>query len=672
MTPKSPSVTTAVGVIAAAATVSSSSTRTVSLTSISSTLTTPPCTSNISCPPIDPSSLKNHRRQVKSAAFVHRVPRGGSSESTHHHHMNNDDNPTLHGDVQNKQHHKDKKKKKRSKSSSGNKPSKAKEEDTSTSQNNNTTNDQTPSNHDNDNASTSTILPPEIQHILSQSCHYAVLGVPPSASPTDILKAYRKKCVLTHPDKLPSHLPDKRSAFDKVAKAYDVLGCEKKRAVYDRFGNVDYDLDIDNVPGGAAGGMGSMFGSNDFVRDFFTGTSSAFFGDPFATRRSHPGANGNANPFRRPPRNKDLRYNLEVTLEDLYTGTTKHVAIQQPNPLQPHFPLRKEVEVTLPPGMMSGNSVRISGVVDSIPNCAPADVVFLLSERRHDTFTRRGCDLAMEMKISLGESVGGWRRKVRCLDGKEIVIAPPMGGVVERWKKKKERGESGDGDGVVDVPPLTLSSIESDGNVNNNTTDCETELIQLPSTMIQTGDVHVLKGKGMPRRSASGMVGQQYGDLYIQFVVEMPGGSNNKLNPNRLTDMERMELARLLHKLEGKEDPSIVVKSNNSTTTEGNKYPTEDANILYLEPALASDFGSSHPTENNDHDEHLRHEDDDSHSHGFHTNDLNDFFQRAFGGRTYGSSFGSSGFHYFSSGGRGFGYDAESGEDDHKVECNQM
>jgi hypothetical protein len=157
----------------------------------------------------------------------------------------------------------------------------------------------------------------------------------------------------------------------------------------------------------------------------------------------------------------------------------------------------------------------------------------------------------------------------------------------------------------------------------------------------------------------------------------MPGGSNSKLNPNKLTDMERMELARLLHKLEGKEDPSLIVKSNNGITSEGNNHPKQEADIHYLEPASASDFGTSHPPETIDHDEHLRHEEDDSHSNGFHTNDLNDFFQKAFTGRAYGSSFGSfgnggGGFHYFSSGGKGFGYNGQSGEEDHKVECNQM
>jgi hypothetical protein len=233
----------------------------------------------------------------------------------------------------------------------------------------------------------------------------------------------------------------------------------------------------------------------------------------------------------------------------------------------------------------------------------------------------------MEMKISLAESVGGFTREVRCLDGKVWVIGPPLGDVVER---RMDHGNA------------TL--IESDAN---NTT-CEMERIHLPSSIIQTGDVHVFKGKGMPKRTSGGST-QQYGDLYIQYVVEMPGGQT--LKSDNLSSEERIELARLLNKLEGGTNPCL--KSNDD--------------VHHLEPATASDFGKSHlPETTNHHDEHLHTEEEDA----FHTNDLNDFFQRAFGGRSSFGNFGGGGFHYFSSG-RGFGHGSQS-EDDAKVECNQM
>lgn len=549
-----------------------------------------------------PSSTSNWQSR-NTSLLLNRVPRGGSSskeQSTNEEEMRGGG----------KQHSK---KKRRSKSE-------RKEETTADTSKNTKSHQGNPTEKSNDNES---ILPPEISHILSQSCHYSVLDIPKSASQGDILKAYRKKCVLTHPDKLPKGVGDRREAFDKVSKAYDVLGCEKKRAMYDRFGTSD-----EQEVHGMTGGMG-MFGQ-DVFRDFFGG--SAFFGDPFSTRRTPSSSSGGSsgNPFRRPPRNRDLRYNLEVTLEDLYKGTTKHVAIQQPNPLQPHFPLRKELEVKLTRGMMSGNSVKISGVVDSIPNCAPADVVFLLSERRHPVYTRRGCDLAMEIKISLAESVGGFKRSIQCLDGNVVVISPPRGEIYEREKK----------DANATMP--ILGEINS---TQNTTAINDTEVIHIPLTIIQTGDVHVFRGKGMPKRGSTHS-SPQHGDLYIQYVVEMLGGQSSK-QMNKLSAEERIELARLLHKLEGKDYTFPCTESDNQ--------------VQYLEPASASNFGKSHPAENA-HGDHL-HQDEQ-----YQPNDINDFFQRAFTGRTsFGRFDGGEAFQYFSSG-RGFG----NNDEDHRVECNQM
>ncbi|KAL7493798.1 hypothetical protein ACHAWT_002665 [Skeletonema menzelii] len=338
------------------------------------------------------------------------------------------------------------------------------------------------------------------------------------------------------------------------------------------------------------------------------------------------------------PRNRDLKYQLEVTLEDLYNGTTKHIAIQQPNPLRPHFPLRKEVEVTITRGMHSGQSVRLAGVVDSIPDAAPADVVFLMKERRHPVYTRRGSDLAMEVRLTLAEAIVGFKKKIVGLDGREIVIAK----------------------------------------------------------IIQTGDVHVLKGKGMPIR---GVGGHDYGDLYVQYIVELPGGSSSslqssqaksQLNTNNLTPHERVELARLLSKLEGKEDPTTdVIKvweegESNNVNTDANG----ESVVHRLSISSASEFGRSSFGHNDaSHDDHL-HEDDEEEEHH---RGMHNFFHRAFhggSGRSHSSSgfggpfgFGGAstspggGFRYYSSstmGGNRGGpvYGDEDGHND--VQCQQM
>ncbi len=552
--------------------------------------------------------------------------------------------------------------------------------------------------------SSSTTLPPAAQSILSQTCHYDVLGITKSATQSEIQKAYRRRAVLTHPDKTKGD----RSAFDKVSEAYDVLSCENKRAVYDRFGMDGLkDGNMDDYSGGGGGG-----GFNDVFRDFFGMSSGMGFGMQF----NQGGGGGSRSSFTSSsssstfgPRNRDLRYQLEVSLEDLYKGTTKHVAIQQPNPLRPHFPLRKEVEVTLTRGMHSGQSVRLSGVVDSIPDAAPADVVFLINQRRHPVYTRRGSDLAMEIRITLAEAIVGFKKKIVCLDGQEIVIGNPY----EKINVLKEE--------LVDAPSLPdlidLDKDSSSSNNNNNSTNATspddatamkefpvqqivkttTISYHLPSKIIQTGDVHVLKGKGMPTRRIGG---HDYGDMYVQYIVDLPGGTSSSspssmtsstkttLNTKNLSAQERVELARLLSKLEGKEDPTTdVIKvweggANNDTDVNGEG---KKSFVHRLSVSSASEFGrSSSSNDDADHDEHL-HEDDEEEQHH---RGMNNFFHRAFhGGRSQHSSgfsgpfgFGGAttsggGFRYYSSssGGGSRGGPVYGDEDGHNdVQCQQM
>ncbi len=569
-------------------------------------------------------------------------------------------------------------------------------------------------------------LPSAVQSILEQTCHYDVLGITKAASQIEIQKAFRRRCLLTHPDKIRG---GERTAFDKVSEAYDVLSCEKKRAIYDRYGKAG--LENNN---GSNNGMDFRFGSatsgtsffgNDLFREFFgqqqqqqQQSSNAFRW----SQQQHPP----------PPRNRDLRYQLEVSLEELYTGSTKRVAIQQPNPVRPYFPYRKELEISLPRGIGNGQSVRISGVVDSVSDAPPADVIFLIRERRHPVFTRRGHDLAMEVKISFSEAIVGYRRKITCLDGRTITIGSPYVRNVVVQKMNL----------VDDVPPLPLEKVEEDSSDADDVNDYDVHAVQeqrqqrlpiplppekqatkptilsydLPPSILQTGDVHVLKGYGMPKRRGGGHhYDDQYGDLYIQYVVGMPlessssslsasaTSTSNYINAANLSPEERMELARLLCKLEGRNDDptrdivhSSSINGDATVTADGIFEGGEDESDLvhFLSVASASDFGNSNTAydDHYDHDEHLRHDDDEDGvggngvHHQSHHQDISDFFRRAFtagrasspfgfGGTTSGGGSGG-GFHYFSSGSGGRGYggerEEEAEEEDHKVECNQM
>ena len=138
---------------------------------------------------------------------------------------------------------------------------------------------------------------------------YDLLGVQKNASAEDLKKAYRKLAMQHHPDRNPGNKAAEQK-FKDISEAYDVLKDEQKRAAYDRFGHAAFE-----------GGGGRGAGAGDF--GFAAGFADIFdemFGDFVGGRRGQ-GANARGN---------DLRYNLEISLEEAFKGkqTTVRVPIR--------------------------------------------------------------------------------------------------------------------------------------------------------------------------------------------------------------------------------------------------------------------------------------------------------------------------------------------------------
>jgi DnaJ-class molecular chaperone len=327
---------------------------------------------------------------------------------------------------------------------------------------------------------------PFLEDLINQEDYYIILGVSKTATDSQIKKAYRKRAVQTHPDKTGGD----RRAFDKVSEAYSILSDETKRQVYSRFGKRG--LEQQKAGGNPAGGGR---GAEDMFRQFF---------GQAAQRQQHA------------PRNRTVRYQLEVSLEDLYQGMTRSILVEQPHG-------RKKVQVHIPKGTSSGESIVLSGEMDEYADVTPGDLIFLLQQRPHTTFTRKGHDLAMELSVSLQEAIGGMEREITHLDGRKIVL------------KSARR-------------------------------------IEETAVWIQTGDVHVLKGEGMPKSDST----SNFGDLYVQFRVVMPKASS----ADRLSVEEREQLGHLLDKLEGKHSTKF----------------SDDATVRLMEKAKLADFGSASGT----------------------------------------------------------------------------
>src|SRR5438132_5968628 len=144
--------------------------------------------------------------------------------------------------------------------------------------------------------------------------YYEVLGVPRGAPEDDVKRAYRKLAVKFHPDKNPND-PHAEERFKELGEAYDVLIDADKRAAYDRYGHAAF------AQGGAGFG-GGFHDPFDIFREVFGGGGGGIFESFFAG-----GGPGTRTDDRR--RGSDLRYDMEIKLEEAAFGAEKTIEIRK-------------------------------------------------------------------------------------------------------------------------------------------------------------------------------------------------------------------------------------------------------------------------------------------------------------------------------------------------------
>ena len=142
---------------------------------------------------------------------------------------------------------------------------------------------------------------------MAKKDYYDLLGAPKNASAEDLKKAYRKLAMQYHPDRNPGN-HEAEHKFKEINEAYDILRDDQRRAAYDRFGHAAFDQ------GGASGGFDFGAGFSDIFDEMF----GEILGG--GARRAQQNAGG-------AQRGADLRFDMDVTLEEAFVGVTKNITI---------------------------------------------------------------------------------------------------------------------------------------------------------------------------------------------------------------------------------------------------------------------------------------------------------------------------------------------------------
>jgi curved DNA-binding protein len=256
---------------------------------------------------------------------------------------------------------------------------------------------------------------------------YSVLGVPKGTDANAIKKAYRKLAGKLHPDKNPGNSKAEEH-FKKVNHAYDVLGDEKKRKLYDEFGEdglregfdperVRNYRDWSSRQGGGGGGGGNRAsypgqGTVD-LEDLFAGGGgqAAGFGDLFGDLMNR------SRRQRGPAKGPDLESEVTIDFVSALRGATLE--------LQPQGQVGAPVTVRIPAGADEGSRVRIAGQGAPSPNGgAKGDLVLTLHVTPHPQFRRDGEDLHLDLPLTLAEAYHGAKVKVPTVDGSVSLKVP--------------------------------------------------------------------------------------------------------------------------------------------------------------------------------------------------------------------------------------------------------
>lgn len=156
--------------------------------------------------------------------------------------------------------------------------------------------------------------------------YYDILGVSKDSSADEIKKAYRKKAMKFHPDRNPDD-KEAEQKFKEASEAYEVLKDPQKKAAYDRYGSSAFDGSAGAGPGGGYGGYGGAGPSGAGGFDGFGGFNNSSFSDIFEDLFGDFVGGARGGQRGTSTRGADLRYNMQITLEEAYNGKKEDIKI---------------------------------------------------------------------------------------------------------------------------------------------------------------------------------------------------------------------------------------------------------------------------------------------------------------------------------------------------------
>ena len=346
--------------------------------------------------------------------------------------------------------------------------------------------------------------------------YYEVLGVERNASDEEIKRAYRKLAIKYHPDKNPDDLHAEEK-FKELGEAYDVLMDPDKRAAYDRFGHAAF------AQGGGFG-RGGFHDPFDIFREVFGGGAGGNIFETFF------GGTGGMRAEDR-QRGSDLRYDMQITLEEAAFGVEKEIEIRKLDSCDKCNGSGAESgsrTVNCPACGGRGQVISSRGffqISQTCPRCRGVGQTLEKPCRQCDGDGRVEKLSRIKLKIPAGISEGARLRSSR--NGEAGIRAGPQGDLYVVMHIKEHKIFQRDEDNLYCELPIPFSVAALGGEVDVPTLEGKAHL-KVPAGT-QSGQMFKLRGKGIVHVNAN-----QRGDLLARLIVEVP----TRLNAEQRTKLE--------------------------------------------------------------------------------------------------------------------------------------